>query len=201
MGNLRSVAKALEQIAPAQRIRISQHARDIDRADRVVLPGQGAMAACMRSLWECDLVESLLKAASSRPFLGICLGPQALLEFSEENQGVRGLGVLPGRVRHFASGFDRVQSAPLKIPHMGWNRVHQRSHPLWQGIAANSWFYFVHSYYLDPADATLVTGTADYGFEFTAAIGRENVFAVQFHPEKSAAPGLQLLANFSTWSP
>jgi len=201
MGNLRSVLKALERVAPRQRIEVSQRARDIDRADRVVLPGQGAMAACMRALNELELVDSLIEATRSKPFLGICLGPQALLEFSEENQGVEGLGVLPGRVQHFVGHFDHRQKSQFKIPHMGWNRVRQRPHPLWTGIEPDSWFYFVHSYFLAPSDPALVTGVTHYGFDFAASIGRDNIFAVQFHPEKSALPGLQLLANFSTWSP
>lgn len=200
MGNLRSVAKALERVAPSQRVVISQRGEEILAADRVVLPGQGAMGACMAALRAGELVEPILAAAKTKPFLGICLGPQALLDFSEENQGIKCLGVLPGRVCHFAGRLDHGYS-DLKIPHMGWNQVRQSPHPLWDGIGSESWFYFVHSFYLSPSDPDLVAGTAHYGFDFAAAIARDNIFAVQFHPEKSAQAGLRLLANFSGWAP
>lgn len=203
MGNLRSVAKALEHVAPAAWVRVTQRPADILNADRVVFPGQGAIRDCMRELERLDLVETVRAAAATKPFLGLCLGPQALFEFSEENQGVRGLGVLPGRVAWFGDSLrDAATGERLKIPHMGWNRVRQTiAHPLWHGIAQDSRFYFVHSYFLQPGRADLVAGVTDYGFEFASAVARGNIFAVQFHPEKSAQAGLQLLANFAAWNP
>jgi glutamine amidotransferase len=202
MGNLRSVAKALEHVAPQARVSVTQNRHDILQADRVVFPGQGSIRDCMRELAHWDLVEVVRDAALGKPFLGLCLGPQALLDFSEENDGVEGLGVLPGRVVRFADPRDPVTGERLKVPHMGWNQVRQASdHPLWRGIPQDSRFYFVHSYYLRPADETLVVGWTRYGFEFASAIARDNIFAVQFHPEKSAQAGLRLLANFATWNP
>ncbi len=202
MGNLRSVAKALEHVAPQARVLVTQQRHDILHADRVVFPGQGSIRDCMRELARWDLVEVVRDAACSKPFLGLCLGPQALLDFSEENGGVEGLKVLPGRVVWFGELRDLVSGERLKVPHMGWNQVRQvRSHPLWAGIAQDSRFYFVHSYYLQPADETLVAGRTRYGFDFASAIARDNIFAVQFHPEKSAQAGLRLLANFAVWRP
>ncbi|MDQ5909689.1 MAG: Imidazole glycerol phosphate synthase subunit HisH [Pseudomonadota bacterium] len=202
MGNLRSVAKALEHVAPQAQVRVTQQRHDILNADRVVFPGQGSIRDCMQELARWDLVDVVKDAARSKPFLGLCLGPQALLEFSEENGGVAGLNVLPGRVVWFGELHDPVSGERLKVPHMGWNQVHQvRPHPLWAGIAQDSRFYFVHSYYLQPADETLVAGRTGYGFDFASAIARDNIFAVQFHPEKSAQAGLRLLANFAEWKP
>jgi glutamine amidotransferase len=202
MGNLRSVAKALEHVAPRARVRITQNRHDILAADRVVFPGQGSIRDCMHELARWDLVDVVCNAARSKPFLGLCLGPQALLDFSEENGGVECLKVLPGRVVWFGELHDPASGERLKVPHMGWNQVHQLgNHPLWQGIAQDSRFYFVHSYYLQPADKTLTVGQSHYGFHFTVAIARDNLFAVQFHPEKSAQAGLRLLANFVDWSP
>jgi glutamine amidotransferase len=203
MGNLRSVAQALEHVAPGTQILVTHQAEDILRADRVVFPGQGAIGDCMRELHRLDLVEILCQAASNKPFLGICLGPQALMDFSEENGGVQGLGLLPGRVVRFGDTLrDPDTDGRLKIPHMGWNQVNQTlSHPLWHNIAQNCRFYFVHSYYLKPATETIKAGETHYGFTFTSAIARDNIFAVQFHPEKSAQAGLQLLANFIHWDP
>ncbi|MDS4031468.1 MAG: imidazole glycerol phosphate synthase subunit HisH [Candidatus Contendobacter sp.] len=202
MGNLRSVAKALEHIAPRARVIVTQSRQDILQADRVVFPGQGSIRDCMRELAHWNLVEVVRDAALGKPFLGLCLGPQALLDFSEENDGVAGLGVLPGRVVRFADPRDPVSGEPLKVPHMGWNQVRQTGdHPLWRGIPQDSRFYFVHSYYPRPADETLVVGWTRYGFEFASAIARDNIFAVQFHPEKSAQAGLRLLANFAAWNP
>ncbi len=202
MGNLRSVAKALEQVAPQARVWVTQQRRDVLHADRVVFPGQGSIRDCMRELARWDLIEVVQDAARSKPFLGLCLGPQALLDFSEENGGVEGLKVLPGRVRWFGELRDPVSGERLKVPHMGWNQVRQtQNHPLWAGIAQDSRFYFVHSYYLQPADETLVAGQTCYGFAFASAIARDNLFAVQFHPEKSAQAGLRLLANFAAWRP
>ena len=202
MGNLRSVAKALEHVAPQARVFVTQNRHDILHADRVVFPGQGSIRDCMRELARWDLVEVVRDAARSKPFLGLCLGPQALLDFSEENGGVAGLKVLPGRVVWFGELHDPASGERLKVPHMGWNQAHQvRSHPLWAGIAQDSRFYFVHSYYLQPADEALVAGRTRYGFDFASAIARDNLFAVQFHPEKSAQAGLRLLANFAEWQP
>jgi glutamine amidotransferase len=203
MGNLRSVAKALEYVAPEVRILVTQQADDILRADRVVFPGQGAIGDCMQELQRLQLVEVVREAAASKPFLGLCLGPQALMDFSEENGGVPCLGVLPGRVVWFGDKLrDPDTGERLKIPHMGWNQVHQLSeHPLWRGIPQDSRFSFVPSYYLQPATATVEAGETHYAFMFTSAIARDNIFAVQFHPEKSAQAGLRLLANFTRWSP
>ena len=202
MGNLRSVAKALEHVAPRTRVLVTQNRQDILHADRVVFPGQGSIRDCMRELVRWDLVDVVREAALGKPFLGLCLGPQALLTFSEENGGIDGLDVLPGRVVWFGELRDPVDGERLKVPHMGWNQVHQlRDHPLWQGISQDSRFYFVHSYYLQPEDATLTVGRTGYGFDFASAIARDNIFAVQFHPEKSAQAGLRLLANFTDWNP
>ncbi|MDG4549354.1 MAG: imidazole glycerol phosphate synthase subunit HisH [Candidatus Contendobacter sp.] len=202
MGNLRSVAKALEHVAPQARVIVTQNRQDILQADRVVFPGQGSIRDCMRELAHWNLVDVVRDAALGKPFLGLCLGPQALLDFSEENDGVAGLGVLPGRVVRFADPRDPVTGERLKVPHMGWNQVRQAgNHPLWRGIPQDSRFYFVHSYYPRPADETLVAGWTCYGFEFASVIARDNIFAVQFHPEKSAQAGLRLLANFANWNP
>lgn len=203
MGNLHSVARALEHVAPRQQIIITQRPDDILAADRVVFPGQGAIGDCMRELARHDLFDVVCRVAADKPFLGLCLGPQALLEFSEENGGTRALGVLPGRTLWFGNRLNGTNDGQrLKIPHMGWNQVHQtRPHVLWASIPQDSRFYFVHSYYLAPADEGLIVGTTGYGFDFASAIARDNLFAVQFHPEKSARWGLQLLTNFSVWQP
>jgi glutamine amidotransferase len=202
MGNLHSVAKAIEHVAArGDRVRVTDDPGLILNADRVVFPGQGAARDCMAAISQHHLNRAVLEAAAGRPFLGICMGLQVLLEFSEENEGTDLLGLLPGRVRFFGlqHGDDGVA---LKIPHMGWNQVHQaRAHPLWAGIPEDSRFYFVHSYYVDPRDPGLITGTTDYGVTFTSVLARENLFAVQFHPEKSADHGLRLLANFVAWQP
>jgi glutamine amidotransferase len=202
MGNLRSVAKACEHVAPAgTRVLVTSDAREVLAADRVVFPGQGAARDCMRALGEHGLREAVREAAATRPFLGICMGMQVLVDFSEENAGTDCLGLFPGRVRYFGTGLrDPHSGERLKIPHMGWNQVHQeRAHPLWAGIEQDSRFYFVHSYYLEPEDRDLVAGTTEYGLHFTSAIARANVFASQCHPEKSAEAGLRLLANFAAW--
>jgi glutamine amidotransferase len=203
MGNLHSVAKALEHIAPQSQILVTHRAEDIQKADRVVFPGQGAIRDCMQELERLQLIELIRQVATDKPFLGICLGPQALMDFSEENGGVYGLGVLPGQVLWFGDDLrDPETGERVKIPHMGWNQVHQtQAHPLWQGIPQDSRFYFVHSYYLKPAVETIKAGETHYVFDFTSAIARDNIFAVQFHPEKSAHFGLRLLANFINWKP
>lgn len=200
MGNLRSVAKALEHVAQNQTVIISSDVQTIENADRVVFPGQGAARDCMKELYDRKLDQAVLQAAAEKPFLGICMGMQVLLAHSEENSGVDCLGLYAGEVRFFGNDLHDDRNEKLKIPHMGWNQVKQQAeHPLWQDIEDNSRFYFVHSYYMDPADQSLVTATTEYGIEFVSGIGRDNVFAVQFHPEKSAADGLQLLKNFARW--
>jgi len=201
MGNLRSVAKALEHVAPQLKIVITDDPAAVRRATRVVFPGQGAMPDCMREMDARGLRPAVLDAARHKPFLGICIGLQMLFERSEEGD-VAGLGVLRGRVRRFADAMVDASGTRLKVPHMGWNRVRQTiAHPLWNAIADGSRFYFVHSYYVEPADSALVAGTSDYPHQFACAIARDNVFAVQFHPEKSDSAGLQLLANFTSWRP
>jgi len=200
MGNLRSVAKAIEHVAPGRTVCVTDDPLEVERAGRVVFPGQGAMPDCMRELDARGLRSAVMAAAANKPFLGICIGLQMLFERSEEGD-VPGMGLFHGRVRRFAAAsMVDAAGARLKVPHMGWNRVRQlRAHPLWDGIEDGARFYFVHSYYVDTADQTLVMGESDYADPFTCAIARDNVFAVQFHPEKSAAAGLRLLANFVGW--
>lgn len=201
MGNLRSVSKALEHVAPGARVKVTAEAADLRAAARVVVPGQGAMPDCMRELRSRGLAEAVVEAARNKPFLGICIGLQMLFDFSEEGD-VKGLGVLPGSVRRFPAALKDPDGLRLKIPHMGWNEVRQeKAHPLWNGIQNGSRFYFVHSYYVDQGGSGLVSGECVYGMPFTAAVARDNMFAVQFHPEKSQAAGLQLLRNFVDWQP
>jgi imidazole glycerol-phosphate synthase subunit HisH len=201
MGNLRSVAKALEHVAPGVTVVVTSDPSCVREAERVVFPGQGAMPDCMRELRARGLFEAVLDAAYAKPLLGICIGLQMLFDISEEGN-IPGLGFFPGRVRRFGHDMHGADGGKLKVPHMGWNEVHQvGAHPLWQDIAQDARFYFVHSYYAAPADPGLVAGTSHYPGIFTCAAARDNVFAVQFHPEKSAAPGLQLLANFVAWHP
>ena len=203
MGNLRSVAKALEHVAPQARVVISGDPAQIDAADRVVFPGQGAMPDCMRNLETAGLREAVLRAAATRPFMGVCVGEQMLFDESAEGP-TPGLGVFAGRVLRFPpEAMVRPDGSRLKVPHMGWNQVWQtRPHPLWEGIADGSHFYFVHSYYAEPADPqTLTVGESEHGVRFTCAVARDNIFAAQFHPEKSAADGLRLYQNFCHWNP
>lgn len=197
MGNLRSVAKALEHVGAAD-VRVTDDAAVIGAAERVVFPGQGAVRDCMSALHHHELVDVLRQTIADRPFLGVCMGMQALLTRSEENEGVEALNLLPGTVRHFRglTGGDPA----LKIPHMGWNGVRQvRAHPLWADIEDGARFYFVHSYYVEPRDRAMVYGETEYGAVFASAIGQGNAFATQFHPEKSQRAGLQLLRNFLRW--
>jgi glutamine amidotransferase len=200
MGNLRSVSKALEHVAPQARVVVTSDAREVAAADRVVFPGQGAMPDCMREMQARGLRAAILEAARAKPFLGICIGLQMLFDFSEEGD-TPGLGLMRGAVRRFpASAMTTADGVRLKVPHMGWNEVHQESaHPLWEDIAQDSRFYFVHSYFPAPEEEALISGTSCYPFRFTCAVARDNIFAVQFHPEKSQAAGLALLRNFSSW--
>lgn len=202
MGNLRSVAQALRAVAPDADVLISGEVADIDSADRIVLPGQGAMRDCMRSLRESGVQEALLRAAKTRPMMGVCVGEQMLFDVSEEGD-TPGLGLLPGKVVRFQlDGRLQADGSRFKVPQMGWNRVRQTSrHPLWNGIEDNSYFYFVHSFYAQPEQASSVIGETDYGGDFCCAVARDNIVATQFHPEKSAAAGLTLYRNFVQWNP
>jgi len=199
MGNLHSIAKALQHAAPDIDVQIVSDAAAINRADRVVFPGVGAIRDCMQALQSSGLAGVIKDIAQSKPLLGICLGMQALLTDSEENDGTRCLDVIPGHVLHFPEALKDSSGNNLKIPHMGWNQVHQRPHPLWQGIPQDSRFYFVHSYYAHPDNESVIAGTTDYPTPFACALAQDNIFAVQFHPEKSQAVGLQLLQNFLHW--
>jgi len=205
MGNFHSVARALQHAAPHADVRLCRNADDIAASDRIVLPGQGAMADCMRVLTESGLRDALMAAMAHKPLLGICVGEQMLFTASEEND-TPCLAVFAGRVHRFAGPAFAENTdgdtARLKIPHIGWNRVHQRrNHPLWAGIPDGAHFYFVHSYYAAPADPALIAAHSHYGLPFACAVAADNIFAVQFHPEKSAAHGVQLLRNFVDWRP
>ncbi len=228
MGNLRSVQQALRNVAPDAVITVTDDPRVVAQASRVVFPGQGAMPDCMRELDARGLRNAVLQAARSKPFLGICIGLQMLFEHSAEGD-VPGLGILPGKVVRFAGNLRDAQGNKLKVPHMGWNEVRRGvipqlpqgvetiapspaggrglgrgsapSHPLWQGIPQDARFYFVHSYYVQPQDGQLVQATSNYPQPFVCAVARDNLFAVQFHPEKSQSAGLTLLRNFVNWNP
>jgi len=200
MGNLRSVEQALRKVAPTAEVVVSDAAGVIANAKRVVFPGQGAMPDCMRELDARGLRNAVLEAARNKPFLGICIGLQMLFEHSDEGN-VAGLAILRGEVVRFASGMHDAQGDKLKVPHMGWNQVHHGEHPLWRGIAQDAHFYFVHSFYVQPRDASLVQATSDYPQPFVCAVARDNLFSVQFHPEKSSTAGLKLLQNFMQWTP
>ena len=202
MGNLRSVAQALRHVAPEADVRISGEVQDIRSADRLVFPGQGAIPDCMRCLRESGLQEALLEASRTKPLFGVCVGEQLLFDWSEEGD-THGLALFLGKVVRFRLD-DQLQEdgSRFKVPQMGWNRVSQaQPHPLWNGIADNSYFYFVHSYYAQPAERAHVAGETDYGAPFASAVARDNIFATQFHPEKSASAGLQLYRNFVHWNP
>lgn len=200
MGNLRSVAKALAHVAPDRQVVVTSDAEVIRSAQRVVLPGQSAMPDCMAGLNESGLRGTVLEVASDRPFLGICLGLQMLFDMSEEGPTL-GLALLPGRVERFRqAGMIDLHGERLKVPHMGWSPVHQtRAHPLWEGIEQDTRFYFAHSFHPVPDDPSLTAATSQYPTPFTCAIARANIFATQFHPEKSQRAGLLLLANFVAW--
>src|SRR5574340_425644 len=200
MGNLRSVEQALRNVAPAAGIVVTDDPGVVAGAGRVVFPGQGAMPECMRQLDARGLRDAVLLAARSKPFLGVCIGLQMLFEHSAEGD-VAGLGILRGEVVRFASSLRDAQGNKLKVPHMGWNRVHHAQHPLWSGIDQDARFYFVHSYYVQPQDASLVQATSNYPQSFVCAVAKDNLFGVQFHPEKSHTAGLKLLQNFMQWNP
>ncbi|USX20758.1 imidazole glycerol phosphate synthase subunit HisH [Oxalobacteraceae bacterium OTU3REALA1] len=202
MGNLRSVAQALRAVAPEANVLISGEVADIESADRIVLPGQGAMPDCMRSLRESGVQDALMVAARNKPLLGVCIGEQMLFDGSEEGDAA-GLGLLPGKVVRFQlDGQLQEDGSRFKVPQMGWNQVQQNaSHPMWSEIADNSYFYFVHSYFAQPAQSAHTVGLTVYGAPFSCAVARDNIFATQFHPEKSAATGLQLYKNFVHWNP
>ena len=216
MGNLRSVYQAVQHVAQGSGfdVVVTSKPEDVMRAGRIVLPGQGAIADCVRELRESGLLESVLHAAANKPLFGVCVGMQMLLSHSAEGRpgdggrGTPGLGLIPGEVLKFdLAGQLQEDGSRCKVPQMGWNQVSQsmfnglRSHPLWQGVPDNSYFYFVHSFYARPSDARHTAGTANYGQRFCAAIARDNIFATQFHPEKSASQGLALYRNFLSWNP
>ncbi len=204
MGNLHSVAKALEHVSDKTEIIVSAEAEEILQADRVVLPGVGAIRDCMAEICRLGLDEVVRKVADAgRPLLGVCVGMQAMMDSSEENGGTDCLGLFPGRVEYFGDDLrDSETGEKLKIPHMGWNQVHQDlSHPLWNGIEQDARFYFVHSYFVHPAESSLTMASSEYGRRFSVAVAKDNVFAVQFHPEKSQHDGLQLYKNFLNWNP
>ena len=209
MGNLRSVYQAFHHVAPDDNILIAHKPEEITAADRVVLPGQGAMPDCMKHLEESGLLEALLDAAKNKPLLGVCVGEQMLCDKSaevratENNQWTKCLGLIPGEVRRFELlGKKQPDGSAFKVPHMGWNQVRQdKKHPLWAGIPDLTSFYFVHSYYVVPQRQEDITGSTEYGERFTSAVARDNIFATQFHPEKSAEYGLKLYQNFVSWQP
>ena len=204
MGNLRSVSQAVLAAAQDQGVRvvITSRPEEVHAAERIVLPGQGAMRDCMRELADSGLKEAVLDAAARKPLMGVCVGMQMLLDHSEE-QDTPGLGLIPGRVKRFRlEGQVQPDGSRYKVPQMGWNRVHQtRAHPVWGEVPDESWFYFVHSFYAETSDPRDSAGESEYGLRFTCAVARDNIFATQFHPEKSAASGLALYRNFLHWKP
>ncbi len=199
MGNLHSIAKAVEHVAQHARVMISSDPEAIMAADRVVFPGVGGIGHTMEELARTGLGEVARQSVASKPTLCICVGMQALFDRSEENNDTACLKLVAGEVLRFPDNMHLADGSKLKVPHMGWNQVHQNPHPLWQDIEQDSRFYFVHSYYTAPADKGLQAATCEYGHEFCCALARENLFAVQFHPEKSQRAGLKLLGNFSCW--
>lgn len=216
MGNLRSVSQAVQHVAQGGGfdVVVTSRPEDVMAAERIVLPGQGAIADCMRELAESGLLESVLHAAANKPLFGVCVGMQMLLSHSAEGRpgdggvGTQGLGLIPGEVLKFElAGQLQDDGSRYKVPQMGWNQVYQlhpdggHAHPVWAGVPDGSYFYFVHSFYARPLDARHIAGEADYGGRFAAAIARDNIFATQFHPEKSADQGLALYRNFLNWKP
>lgn len=202
MGNLRSVSKALEKVSPKATVSVTSDPTSIIAADKVVLPGVGAIKDCLHEIDSFNLRETILEASRNKPFLGICLGMQAMLNSSEENGGTECLGIIPGEVTLFQDPLQCSETGEkLKVPHMGWNHVFQtQDHPLWSGIENGARFYFVHSYFAKTKTEEHSLGETEYGINFSSAIGRENIFAVQFHPEKSQNCGLRLLENFINWN-
>ncbi|MES2361946.1 MAG: imidazole glycerol phosphate synthase subunit HisH [Pseudomonadota bacterium] len=212
MGNLRSVSQAVQHVAQGSgfEVVVTSKAEDVMNAERVVLPGQGAIADCMRELAESGMQEAVLHAAANKPLFGVCVGMQMLLTHSEEGvpgdggAGTKGLNLIPGEVIRFdLAGRIQPDGSRYKVPQMGWNQVYQSApaHPVWAGVPDGAYFYFVHSFYAHPSDARHTAGEAEYGTRFTAAIARDNIFATQFHPEKSADQGLALYRNFLHWNP
>jgi imidazole glycerol-phosphate synthase subunit HisH len=199
MGNLHSIAKALQHASPECDVRVTSSPETIQNSDRVVFPGVGAIRDCMQALNQTRLSEVIAEVAKTKPFLGICLGMQALLTDNEENGHTQTLNIIPGQVVRFPESLRDNDGNILKIPHMGWNQVHQKQHPLWANIPQDSRFYFVHSYFAKPDTNSVVAGTAEYPNAFACALAQDNIFAVQFHPEKSQSVGLQLLLNFLHW--
>ena len=208
MGNLRSVSQAVKHVARGSGVEVivTQHPDEVRAAERVVLPGQGAMRECMRELHDCGLKQAVLEAAATKPLMGVCVGMQMLLDHSEE-QDTPGLGLIPGRTLRFRlDGQLQADGSRYKVPQMGWNRVRQQTHDgkvhaMWSGVPDGAWFYFVHSYHVHPSDPRHTAGRTEYGASFTSAIARDNIFATQFHPEKSADQGLALYRNFLAWQP
>ena len=218
MGNLRSVSQAVRHVAKGSQFEVvvTSRAEEVMNAERIVLPGQGAIADCMRELAESGMLGSVLHAAAHKPLFGVCVGMQMLLTHSQEGRpgdggvGTKGLALIPGEVVKFdLAGQIQPDGSRYKVPQMGWNQVYQntssrpdsKAHPLWAGVPDGSYFYFVHSFYARPSDAHHTAGEASYGASFTAAIARDNIFATQFHPEKSADQGLALYRNFLHWNP
>jgi len=203
MGNLHSASKALEHVSQNTQVLVTSEPELILKADHVVLPGVGAMRDCMAEIKRLGVDQVVAEVAKTKPLLGICVGMQALLDHSEENGGVDCLGHFAGNVKFFGDNLVETQGTQtgekLKVPHMGWNMVDQVAHPMWNKIEDQSRFYFVHSYYVEATNAAQIKGRGHYGKDFVAAIGQDNVFAVQFHPEKSHTAGLQLLQNFLEW--
>ncbi len=204
MGNLRSVTQAVVHAAQGTGVEVvwARRPEEVMAAQRVVLPGQGAMRDCMRELHDSGMFDAVMHAAAHKPLMGVCVGMQMLLDRSEEGP-TESLGLIPGEVvRCDLAGRTQADGTRFKVPQIGWNRVHQRQdHPVWAGVEDGSWFYFVHSFYARPSDARHTVGEADYGGFFTAAVARDNIFATQFHPEKSADAGLALYRNFLHWNP
>ncbi len=203
MGNLRSVSQAVAHAARFADLKVivTANPEEVYAAERIVLPGQGAMRDCMRELRDSGLQQAVLDAAARKPLMGVCVGMQMLLQHSEE-QDTPGLALIPGRVRRFRlEGRLQPDGSRYKVPQMGWNRVHQRPHAMWAGVPDGAWFYFVHSFFAAPAEDRHTAGETEYGDRFTCAIARDNIFATQFHPEKSADQGLALYRNFLDWSP
>jgi imidazole glycerol-phosphate synthase subunit HisH len=205
MGNLRSVSQAVAHVARAAedvKVIVTSNPEEVFEAERIVLPGQGAMRDCMRELRDSGLQDAVQGALRTKPVMGVCVGMQMLLDHSEE-QDTPGLGVIHGRVKRFQlEGRTQPDGSRFKVPQMGWNRVRQaQPHLLWHGVSDNAWFYFVHSFYAEPADARHSAGITEYGSPFTSAVARDNIFATQFHPEKSAIDGLKLYRNFLQWKP